>query len=57
MCFCNYRPKIKTKQKKMSKKLRKLLFDLKDENWLPSMPDETREIFIQLILNKNKEDG
>ena len=40
----------------MSKKLRKLLFDLKDENWLPSMPDETREIFIQLILNQNKED-
>ena len=40
----------------MSKKLKKLLFDLKDENWLPSMPDETREIFIQLILNQNKED-
>ena len=37
----------------MSEKLRKVLFDLKDENWLPSMPDETREIFIQLILNQN----
>ena len=40
----------------MSEKLRQVLFDLKDENWLPSMPDETREIFIQLILSQNKDD-